>query len=159
MSKKLAFDCTFEIFDAFDQLTEQDKSIVKAAIESAARAYAPYSHFNVGSAVVSRKGDIITGNNQENAAYPSGLCAERVALFSAFSKCPDVQITAIAIVANRNGKSKPAFPCGSCRQTILKYEIKQKHPIRVVMAYHKGAYLVTNSIKDLLPLGFTRNDL
>ncbi len=159
MSEKFTIECTFRRINSFDQLDEQDKSLVKAALDSAARAYAPYSHFNVGAAVASSNGEIITGNNQENAAYPSGLCAERIALFSAFSNRPDIQVTAIAIVANRNGKAKSAFPCGSCRQTILEYEIKQNHPIRIVMAYNKGAFRVANSIKDLLPLGFTRDDL
>jgi len=159
MSEKLVLKINFEVFQDYDSLSQSDKVLIDAAQKSSSNAYAPYSHFCVGAAVISDKGTITTGNNQENAAFPSGLCAERVTLFSAFSQFPNDHITTLAVVAHNNDQVKPAFPCGSCRQTILEYEMRQKEPIRVIMTYNKGSFLIANSIKDLLPLGFTNEDL
>lgn len=159
MSEKLVIKSNFEVFQDYDSLPESDKVLIDAAEKSSSNAYAPYSHFYVGAAVISNKGNITTGNNQENAAFPSGLCAERVTLFSAYSQFPRDHITTLAVVAYNLDQAKPALPCGSCRQTMLEYEMKQKEPIRVIMAYNKGSFLIANSIKDLLPLGFTNKDL
>ena len=119
-------------------------------------AYAPYSNFQVGAAVLLANGEIVIGNNQENASYPSGLCAERVAVFQAGARFPDVVIKAIAISAasSRVKVSKPAAPCGNCRQSIAEYEQKQKSPIVILMKGESGPVYQADSIADLLPLTF-----
>ena len=132
---------------------------MEAARAVSKHAYAPYSKFNVGAAVLLENNEIVTGSNQENAAYPSGLCAERVAMFYTSANHPDKQIKAIAVVANKNGTWKTAMPCGACRQVVREYETKQESPIQVIMAYKDGQYLIANRGEDLLPLSFTKTDL
>jgi cytidine deaminase len=124
-------------------------------------AYAPYSEFHVGAAVLLENGEIIAGNNQENAAYPSGLCAERVALFYAGSQYPTIAIKTIAIsVKSKNVIiSEPLSPCGGCRQVIAEYENKFKKPIRIIMSGEKGQIYIANSIESLLPLMFSKKYL
>lgn len=122
-------------------------------------AHAPYSNFTVGSAVLMEDSSIVIGNNQENAAYPSGLCAERVALFSAksLSKKP---IRTIAIVA-RNQKKEPAdaFSCGNCRQVMMEYANVQSTPIRILMGDHTGKFVVVDDVRKLLPFSFHSKSL
>ncbi|MFY0607886.1 MAG: cytidine deaminase [Cyclobacteriaceae bacterium] len=137
-----------------EDLTLKDQELIERAVKAMDGAHAPYSNFHVGSAVLLADGQIVIGNNQENAAYPSGLCAERVALFAAMSNSQQ-EIAAIAIVA-RNAKKKPAdaFACGSCRQVMLEYASKQEAPIRVVMGDHQGQFIVLDDVKKLLPFSF-----
>ncbi len=132
------------------ELSRADKKLFAEAKKSSANAYAPYSKFKVGSAVLLTNGKIISGNNQENAAYPSGLCAERVALFYASSQFPKQKIKSIAITS---------VPCGACRQVILEYELRQKSAVRIIMQKGKNRILVSEAISNLLPLAFDNKEL
>lgn len=146
----------FEEFDNIDLLSEKDKVLIEAALEAAKKAYAPYSKYHVGSAVLLKNKKIIEGNNQENIAYPSGLCAERVATFYASSAYPDEIMDSIAITAISNDSkiSLPPFPCGSCRQVLAEYESKQHQPIRVILYAQNGKVIIFKSVQDLIPWAF-----
>lgn len=139
----------------WDELKAEDCLLLKAAIEATKRSYAPYSRFSVGAAVVLANGALVTGTNQENAAYPSGLCAERTALFYANSQYPDQPVLTLAIAARteRDFIDTPIPPCGACRQVILETEKRYKHPIRILL-YGKECIYEVSSICDLLPLSF-----
>ena len=137
------------------ELSKEDNGLRDAAIEAATRAYAPYSQFNVGAAVLLNDGTIIEGNNQENVAYPSGLCAERVALFSAGATYPEKSVTALAIVAVKNGIVQPTIaPCGGCRQVMLEIEQRYRLPVRVLLCGLNETVLFSSS-HDLLPYSFS----
>ena len=159
MPREIKLESRLELFPDEGSLPPEFATLIEAARQAAGNAYAPYSEFRVGAALDDGNGQITVGNNQENAAYPSGLCAERVALFSYFASNKEGRLQSLAIVAFRNGEPVPAHPCGSCRQTILEYEKHQEHPIKIIMAHDEGSFLVADSIKDLLPLGFTKQDL
>ena len=142
------------------ELSSSDKKLLFEARKSAAHAYAPYSNFKVGSAILLENGKIISGNNQENIAYPSGLCAERVTLFSSSANFPNVPILAIAISYLSIQKSDiPITPCGACRQVISEYESKQKNKIRIIMASEKNTIWIANGIENLLPVSFQHSVL
>ena len=136
-------------------LPSADNELAKAAIEAVGNAYAPYSGFNVGAAVMFEDGEIIKGSNQENAAYPSGLCAERTALFYASASRPEKKMAAIAIAAAQNGEicKNPVTPCGACRQVMAQYQTKSGLPMSVLLV---GAdkVLKFEKVDDLLPLIF-----
>ena len=121
-------------------------------------AYAPYSKFHVGTAILLDNNEIITGNNQENASYPSGLCAERAAIYYAGSNYPETKILVMAIVAGSIKKttSKPIPPCGACRQAIAEYEVKQESPIEIYFKGETGKVVKSNSLANLLPLLFDK---
>ena len=142
-------------YDSLDQLEPKDNELAHAAIDATAQSYAPYSKFNVGAAVLFEDGVIVKGANQENAAYPSGLCAERTALFYASASRPDKAMTAIAIAASQNGElcESPVTPCGACRQVMAQYQTKSGMPMRVLLV---GAHKILKfeKIDDLLPLIF-----
>ena len=135
------------LIDSAQQLTEQ--------------AYAPYSRFKVGAAVLLDNGVIVTGNNQENMAFPSGLCAERVAIFYAGAQYPNHTIKAIAIAVNPETfkVNQPLAPCGSCRQALLEYELKQSEPIEVLLTGQDGRVIQITGIQSLLPLHFIEERL
>jgi len=138
-----------------EELTAEDRQLVDAAIEATNNAYAKYSHFHVGAALRLENGTVVKGANQENAAFPSSLCAERTAVFAAQANYPDQPITTIAIAA-KNDKGllqEPITPCGSCRQVILEIEDRYKKPVRILLYGQSGVYII-NTIKDLLPLSF-----
>ena len=126
------------------------------AIKIKKTAYAPYSNFSVGAAILLDNDAVVIGNNQENAAYPSGMCAERVAIYSTGARYPNATIVQIAISASSSKKvvDKPVGPCGSCRQAIAEYEFKQKSPIQLIFMGEKGKIMKAESLKDLLPLSF-----
>ncbi|MGL4597503.1 MAG: cytidine deaminase [Bacteroidia bacterium] len=138
------------------ELPAEDRILVDAARANAQNAYAPYSQFCVGAALRLKNGSIVTGNNQENVAYPSGLCAERVAIYSAGALHPDQPITAMAISCTSPllHINKPLSPCGACRQAIAEYEQRWKQPIRIIMTGVDGPIQIIESIRDLLPLMF-----
>ena len=138
------------------ELNEQDKTLVFSAMKSREQAYAPYSSFWVGAALLLSNGVVITGNNQENAAYPSGLCAERTALFYAKANYPQEKILKIAICGDdaKTPQGEITTPCGNCRQALLEYECTQGSPIVVLCASTQGNILEIGSIKDLLPFCF-----
>lgn len=145
----------YQEFDSIDELDAKDRELAQAAVEATAQAYAPYSKFNVGAAVLFEDGVIVKGANQENAAYPSGLCAERTALFYASASRPDKAMVAIAIAAGQNGQlcETPATPCGACRQVMAQYQLKSGLPMRVLLV---GAHKIWRfeKVDDLLPLIF-----
>jgi cytidine deaminase len=146
---------SFEAFSSVDELSVNEKELVEQAGHVAGNAYAPYSKFNVGAAVLLENGKIITGNNQENAAYPSGLCAERVALFYASSQYPGVAVKCIAITAFRNREmlEEPVPPCGSCRQVFSEWEKRFNQPFTVIMA-GKQRIIRVEKAGWLLPFNF-----
>jgi len=151
----------YKEFTSAELLEVNDKLLLSMAVEASEHAYAPYSEFRVGAALLLENGEIVTGNNQENAAYPSGLCAERVAMFYASAKFPGIPFKAIAITANSDkiAISQPVSPCGACRQVMLEYEILSKNPIKVILAGKSGPIFVIDSVTDLLPFSFGPNEL
>lgn len=144
----------------FEELSQAEKELVLTAKEATNRSYAPYSKFRVGAALLLANGEIVTGNNQENAAYPSGLCAERVTLMYANSQYPDVPVVTMALAAqNDHGfTTHEVSPCGACRQVILESELRYSQPIRILMYATNHIYIV-DSIKALLPLCFDKEQL
>ncbi len=142
-------------FCRFEELAEEDRPLVEMAVEATNNAYAKYSNFRVGAAVRLENGLLMKGANQENAAFPVTLCAERTAIFAAQANYPEQPITAIAIAAkNENGLlSEPITPCGSCRQVMLEIEDRYKRPLRILLYGQNGVYIV-DTVKDLMPLSF-----
>ena len=145
----------YQEFASIEELNSEDFRLASAAIEATSSAYAPYSNFNVGAAVMYDDGNIVQGSNQENAAFPSGMCAERTALFYASASNPDKAMTAIAIAAKQNGIlcSNPVTPCGACRQTMAQYQLKGGQPLKVILV---GAdrILKFDNVESLLPFVF-----
>ena len=139
-----------------NSLEDIDKKLFNAALQAREKAYAPYSQFNVGCALLLENGEIIQGNNQENAAFPSGLCAERTAIFWTSANFPNVKIKKMFVIGSpSDGISKIAIPpCGSCRQSILEYESKQGENIEIYFSSVEGEIIKLNSIRDLLPFSF-----
>lgn len=148
-------------FDSMADLSPEDRALLRTAQECCDTAYAPYSEFHVGAALRMEDGTVETGSNQENSAYPSGLCAERVAIFHASAKYPGKQVHTIAIAARRKEEAHflPVTPCGSCRQVLAEYECKQELPIRLIMQYPEDKVTVLSSVLDLLPFVFTKDNL
>ena len=143
-----------------DELTDADRELIDHAMKATDNAYAEYSHFYVGAALRLANGRIVIGANQENAAFPSGLCAERTAVFSAQANFPDQSIESLALVArNDNGLiDNPVTPCGACRQVLLGVEERYGRSMRVLMYGKSGVYIV-GSVKDLLPLSFVDSSM
>ena len=145
----------YKEYESLAELEADDKALAQAAIEAMDGSYAPYSKFNVGAAVLLEDGDIVKGANQENLAYPSGICAERTALFYAGASRPDKAVSAIAIAAGQKGTlvASPVTPCGACRQVMAEYQTKGGHPMRIILI---GADRIWRfeKVEDLLPLIF-----
>lgn len=144
----------------YNELNDDQKKLVDCAKEACSRAYAPYSHFNVGAAALLDNGEIISGSNQENAAYPSGTCAERTTLFYAGAQHPNNTVKRLAIAAYKGNDftATPTAPCGACRQVILETEHRYNTPIEIILYGTEKTYIVT-SIESLLPLCFGKTDL
>ncbi|BAX79280.1 cytidine deaminase [Labilibaculum antarcticum] len=159
MKKTQIITTVFE-YNSIDELSLEEQELVRNAKEAALRSYSPYSKFSVGAAILLENKDIIQGNNQENSAYPSGLCAERVAMFYANSKYPDVPVKTIAITARTNGQfsENPIPPCGSCRQVLLETEERFNQPIKLILFGEKKIKIV-KTIKEMLPLYFEKEML
>lgn len=158
--KKEQVTLQFEKYDSLNLLNDEDKNLLLAAREATKTAYAPYSHYHVGAAVLLQNGTIVSGSNQENAAYPSGLCAERVAVFAAGAHYPDIKIKAIAISA-RAGNSpefKEVSPCGDCRQVMAEYEYRYRNNIRLIMQGPGEQIIVLQNVKTLLPFMFSADN-
>ncbi|MGC4103982.1 cytidine deaminase [Ferruginibacter sp.] len=155
------YNFSFEVYDSLNDLPMADQELVQQARQVTANAYAPYSHFNVGAVAKLANGQIVTGTNQENAAYPVGICAERVLLSAAATLFPNIAINTLAIsYDNKNGKSNhPVSPCGICRQTLLEYEERVKQPIRLILSGLEGKIFVISKASQLLPLSFRGEDL
>lgn len=145
-----------EEFDNIEDLSSEDQNLLLKAWEACDTAYAPYSKFNVGAAVLLENGKIVSGNNQENAAYPSGLCAERVAMYYASAHYPGVAMKAIAVAAKSEEVKliEPASPCGSCRQVMAEYENLYHTKMRVILGSPHTKIQVLEGINNLLPLSF-----
>jgi len=155
MSKEI-FQFQYQVLSNKNLLPPTYSALMDQAIEARGNAYAPYSNFQVGAAVLLENGVIVLGNNQENAAYPSGLCAERVAIFYAGANYPGVAIKAVAISANAalQPLEKPAAPCGNCRQSMAEYEQKQQSPMAVFFMGASGSVILCESVLHLLPFAF-----
>ena len=140
----------------YEELSEADREVVDAARTATANSYAVYSNFNVGAAVRLSNGTIVNGSNQENAAYPSGICAERTTLFWANSQYPKEAVEVLAIAAQTGGKELevPIPPCGACRQVILETEKRFGNNIRIILYGAKQCYIIEDGVKALLPLSF-----
>ena len=154
--RKEQFVCPYEVYDSMEELPEMDAELMRRAHEAARNAYAPYSQFHVGAAVRLANGEIVVGNNVENAAYPSGLCAERVAMFSAMAQFPGVPFEALAITAWSSTKaiSEPVAPCGACRQVMVEVEHVSKQALRVLCQGDTGPVMVFDGIESLMPFVF-----
>ena len=145
----------YEEYDSPQRLTLSERRLLERAVEAVAGSYAPYSRFNVGAAVEMENGEIISSANQENAAYPSGICAERSALFYAHSKFPDSAIVAIAVVAAVDGKltETPTYPCGACRQVMYESQQRGGKKIKVIIGSATRIQVI-DSVNGLLPFAF-----
>ena len=154
--KKINVSSKFTEYESAEQLDPRDRLLWEKAREARDRAYAPYSEFKVGAALLMENNEIVTGNNQENAAYPSSMCAERVAAWSALSSFPGLKILKVFIAARSENKpiNRPVSPCGSCRQTLAEYEIKQDQPIQIYFTGDTGIIMKADSVRDLMPLMF-----
>lgn len=143
--------------ESIGDLPAEDQVLVTIAREMTIKAYAPYSGFSVGAAVLLENGEVVRGSNQENGAYPSGLCAERVAVFAASAMYPGVAMKTIAISARtaHPGMDDPVSPCGACRQVMLEYEVLQQKSIKLLLSNEKGKIVIIDKVEDLLPLSFT----
>jgi len=158
--KKKQFTIDILEYQSAAELSKEDQNLVKKAKEITRNSYAPYSDFHVGAALILENGEIITGSNQENAAYPSGLCAERVALFWANSQYPDVPVKAIAVTARKkqNFVENPVAPCGACRQVLLETETRFNKPIKVILVGEQKIEVIENA-QSLLPINFDKSAL
>ena len=145
--RKEQFVCPYEVYDTMEELPQQDAELMRRAHEAARNAYAPYSKFN---------GAVVLGNNVENAAYPSGLCAERVAMFAAMAQYPGVPFEALAVTAWSASKSieEPVAPCGACRQVMVEVEQVSKQPLRVLCQGDTGPIMVFDGVESLMPFIF-----
>ena len=158
---EITIKTTFTLFENLGELPTEIQDLMAQAVAIRKTAYAPYSKFRVGVAISLDSGKIVLGSNQENAAYPSGLCAERTAIFYAGANYPDAKIVTIAISAasDNNPTLSPIPPCGACRQSIAEYEVKQDRPIEIYFMGESGNIFKSNSLKNLLPLTFDKNFL
>jgi len=157
--KQLCIKTNLESY-AWDELSEQDRQLIGEAKSMTEKSYCPYSNFHVGAAAMLKDGTIVRGCNQENAAYPSGLCAERTTLFAANANYPNTPVVALAIACYTQGHftANPGAPCGSCRQVMLETEHRFDTPMRVLL-YGENATYVFKKAADLLPIGFFAEDL
>jgi cytidine deaminase len=149
--EKLQIISSFTIYDNINELTSEEHLLILKSKEATKTAYAPYSNFHVGAAILLNNNEIVVGNNQENSAYPSGLCAERVAVFYAGATFPNVTIKCIAISTSGN---QTVSPCGACRQALIEYEYKQKSKIKIILCSEDKKIIVSESVANLLPLQF-----
>ncbi|MFM9985082.1 MAG: cytidine deaminase [Flavobacteriales bacterium] len=157
----MIFTTEVEEFDSPELLPEDEQRLLQEAILAKNNAYAPYSQFKVGAALLMENGLVIHGNNQENMAYPSGLCAERVAFFAAGAHYPGMPIHKVAITAasEKFPSDHPIAPCGACRQAMLEYEMNQKTPITLIMRGTTGKIYRISGIRQLLPIYFHEEGL
>lgn len=159
--EEIKIETILQVFDNVNDLPQNILALMQKAVEAREKAYAPYSKFHVGVAIRLDNNQIITGSNQENASYPSGLCAERTAIYYAGSQYPNAKIQQMAISAGSKNKptKTPIPPCGACRQAIAEYEIKQKSPIEIYFMGEIGKVAKSKSLANLLPLVFDKGVL
>jgi cytidine deaminase len=161
MPQKLMLNTFFYVYDNENELDMEMLKLLISARQATENAYAPYSNFCVGAAILLENGVTVKGSNQENAAYPSGLCAERTAIFAAGANYPTQKILMVAVTAKRKNESffLSANPCGACRQVLSEYENKQNQPIKVIMEAGNGKVYTCDSVNMLLPLKFSGENL
>ena len=149
----------YEEFTSASQMSERDRMLVAAALDAQKGSYSPYSQFQVGAALLLADGTVVKGANQENAAYPSGLCAERTAMFAASANYPDVPMVALSIAGSDHGVlcNSPATPCGACRQVMAQYQRKYQHKIEVILV-GKKKIMKFEKVEDILPFVFSSLD-
>jgi cytidine deaminase len=159
--KEHSLSIIYTEFETVDELEPVDKNLLDMAVKACNNAYAPYSSFQVGAALLLENDIIVCGNNQENAAYPSGLCAERVAMFAASAQYPGVDFKTIAITAKSKNfpVNYPVSPCGACRQVMAEYENISKNPFKVILKGEHGKIVIIKNISSLLPLAFNSSHL
>ena len=159
--KKESMSFGYEVYDSIDELSAGDAALLDAARKVTSIAYAPYSNFNVGATARMKNGEIVNGTNQENAAYPVGICAERVLMGTAAVLFPGMPIETMAISYNSlNGdSSKPASPCGMCRQYLKEFEDRTQAPVRLILSGQSGKVYIIESASQLLPFSFGGADL
>lgn len=159
--KEIKLTTTFFEYNSIEELTEADQKLMQAAIAIRKKAYAPYSKFRVGAAILLDDGTVVVGSNQENSAFPSGLCAERTAIFYAGATHPNAVMVSMAISASSDLKvtNAPIPPCGACRQAIMEYESKQEQPIRMLFMGAEGPVIESPSLVNILPFHFDKNSL
>lgn len=152
---------SYQLFDHIDELSADDRKLILQAQQACNISYSPYSNFCVGAALLLEDGTVVPGCNQENAAYPDGLCAERVALFASGALYPGKKISKIAVAARRANTDAflEASPCGSCRQVMLEFEEKQEQEIEMIMRWGRQGYVKLRRLSDLLPFSFTKVNL
>ncbi|QDO92691.1 cytidine deaminase [Formosa sediminum] len=156
--KIIKIESEFEVYNGLNEVPKQVSELMVYAADARLKAYAPYSEFLVGAAILLDNGEVITGNNQENACYPSGLCAERTAIYYAGAKYPDAKIVLMALVAGstKHKTTTPVPPCGACRQAISEYEVKQDLPINIYFMGETGEVIHSKSLSNLLPFVFEK---
>lgn len=159
MSERISFHTDVVVHASAGALVEPDRVLVDAAIEASTRAYAPYSRFRVGAALRMENGTVTTGNNQENASFPAGTCAERTALHAAMAQWPTANVTTMAIAVPDARGEGPVSPCGVCRQALLEQERRQNGPIRLLLRANDGRIFEVARAGDLLPLSFDGSQL
>ena len=159
--KKIKIESELEVLEDFSELPQEIQRLMEAAFEARDSAYAPYSEFHVGAALLLSNGKVIKGSNQENAAYPSGLCAERTAIYYAGANFPNetLEVMAISATAKHKPTTTPIPPCGACRQAIAEYEVKQKQPVVIYFMGASGKIFKSDSLSNLLPFLFTQEYL
>jgi len=159
--KKISIDTSFTVFGSINELPQDIQSLMELAVETRKNAYAPYSKFRVGAALLLDNGKTVIGSNQENAAYPSGLCAERVAIFQSGAAYPNAKVVKLAISAasDNHNTTTPIPPCGACRQSLAEYEFKQETDIEIYFMGESGEIYMSNSVKNILPLSFDKSSL
>ncbi|MFM2214240.1 MAG: Cytidine deaminase [Bacteroidota bacterium] len=159
--KEININTTFAVYSSAAELPQEIQDLMQQAVAIRKNAYAPYSRFRVGAALLLDNGKIVLGSNQENAAYPSGLCAERVAIFQSGALYPEAKILKLAVTAasDTNPTLSPIPPCGACRQSISEYEFKQDTPIEIYFMGESGEVYKSDSISNLLPLSFDKKFL
>ncbi|MDZ4822484.1 MAG: cytidine deaminase [Flavobacteriales bacterium] len=152
---------SISIFDSANELENSVNILLRAAHAQLVNSYSPYSRYRVAASVLMENGEIVTGTNQENMAYPSGLCAERVAVFAAGSRFPRMKMKALAIVATHadHDSNTPSASCGACRQSMLEYEMNQGENIQIIMQGKTGPVWIAESVGSLLPLFFNESGL
>lgn len=159
--KEVKIESKLYVYDTINEVPKDIQELMKSAAEARSKAYAPYSKFSVGAALLLDNNEVITGSNQENASYPSGLCAERTAIYYKGAQYPDAKILKMAIIAGSkiNRTTSPIPPCGACRQAIVEYEVNQKAPIEIYFMGETGKVVRSDSLANLLPLVFDKTVL
>ncbi|HPF97890.1 MAG: cytidine deaminase [Flavobacteriaceae bacterium] len=159
--KEVKIEALFTVYDHLDETPKKIQDLMVKAIEARKKAYAPYSKFQVGAAILLDNGEVVTGSNQENASYPSGLCAERTAIYYAGAQFPEAKILMMVLTAGsiQHPTLTPIPPCGACRQAIAEYEVKQEAPIEIYFMGETGKVAKSDSLANLLPLVFDKSFL